>query len=92
MRRSCPIIVLAVVGSLPACSSCTKTDVGVGPEASASVALPSATSTSSSAPVQHGMVWVPAGKLRAGTPVGRVPRIAEEELDGDELDMGAFYI
>ena len=92
MKRICPVIVLAVVGSLPACSSCTKTDVGVGPEASAAIVAPSATATSSAAPVQHGMVWVPAGKVRAGTPVGRVPRIAEEELTGDELDMGAFYI
>ena len=92
MRRLCPIIVLAVVGSLPACNSCTKTEASLGPEASADVATSSATPTSSAVPVQHGMVWVPAGKLRAGTPVGRVPRIAEEELAGDEIEMGAFYI
>jgi len=92
VRWHYPVIVLSVVGSLPACSSCSKNDVGVGPEASASVPSSSATTVSSAAPVQHGMVWVPAGKLHVGTPVGRVPRIAEEELTGDEVDMGAFYI
>lgn len=92
MRRLCPVIVLTVVGSLPACSACTKTEVAAGPEASASLAFPGAAPTSSVAPAQHGMVSIPAGKLSAGTPLGRVPRIPEEELPGDELDMGAFYI
>ncbi len=39
-----------------------------------------------------GMVWIPPGTLRAGTPPGRVPRIADEELAGVPVEMGGFYI
>ena len=39
-----------------------------------------------------GMAWIPAGVLRAGTPVDRVPRLADEEPPGTELTLGGFYI
>lgn len=39
-----------------------------------------------------GMAWVPPGALRAGTPIDRSPRIAEEELPGTDLTMEGFYI
>lgn len=39
-----------------------------------------------------GMIWVPPGVLRAGTPPDRVPRVAEEELPGTEVTLAGYYI
>ncbi|CAN5162688.1 hypothetical protein BH09MYX1_BH09MYX1_28950 [soil metagenome] len=74
-------------------AACSKTE-GASPEASASVAISAASAapSASSAPNQRGMVFVAPGKLVAGTPRGRVPRIADEELPGDDVEMSAFYI
>ncbi len=52
-------------------------------------ALPS--SAKEGAP-RTGMVWVAPGRLIAGTPRGRVPRIANEEPAGEPVDMTGFYI
>jgi sulfatase modifying factor 1 len=38
------------------------------------------------------MVWIPPGVFRAGTPVGKTPRIAEEELPGTDVVLGGYYI
>ena len=38
------------------------------------------------------MAWIPAGTFRAGTPPGRTPRIADEEMAGTVVEMGGFYI
>jgi hypothetical protein len=38
------------------------------------------------------MTYVPAGTLIAGTPVGRTPRIADEELPGTAVPMTAYFI
>jgi formylglycine-generating enzyme len=38
------------------------------------------------------MAWVPGGTLRAGTPPGRTPRVADEEMPGTLVEMGGFYI
>lgn len=77
-----------------ACGGCGKSgadlDAAPAPTQDAQVATTTATDASSGGAV--GMVLVPAGKLRAGTPIDRVPRIAEEELAGAEIDLNAFYI
>jgi formylglycine-generating enzyme len=39
-----------------------------------------------------GMVWIPRGTLRAGTPVDHVPRVANEELPGEPVEMHGFYV
>ena len=39
-----------------------------------------------------GMVWIPAGILLVGTPPDRVPRIADEEMAGEQLVMSGYYI
>ncbi len=41
---------------------------------------------------RSGMVWVPSGTLRAGSPLEEVPRLADVELPGTEVAMGGFYI
>lgn len=38
------------------------------------------------------MVWIPKGVLIAGTPPGKVPRIADEEMAGEQVAMEGFYI
>jgi sulfatase-modifying factor enzyme 1 len=40
----------------------------------------------------RGMVWVPEGALIAGTPPGRIPRIADQELPGEQLVLHGFFI
>ncbi len=39
-----------------------------------------------------GMVWVPKGALVAGTPPNAVPRIASEEMGGEQIILKGFYI
>ena len=41
---------------------------------------------------RKGMIWIPPGTLLAGTPKDRMPRIADEELAGEPIDLGGFYI
>ena len=38
------------------------------------------------------MAWIPAGVLNAGTPPGRTPRVADEEMPASPVEMGGFYI
>jgi len=38
------------------------------------------------------MAWIPPGAFRAGTPAGRTPRVADEEMPGTAVEMGGFYI
>jgi formylglycine-generating enzyme len=40
----------------------------------------------------RGMVWVPEGALIAGTPVGRLPRLADQEMAGQQLVLHGFFI
>ncbi len=52
----------------------------------------SAPSTIAPGAPRAGMVWIPAGTLRAGSPLDEVPRLADVELPGTEIPMGGFYI
>jgi formylglycine-generating enzyme len=38
------------------------------------------------------MVWIEAGTLIAGTPLGSMPRIADQELPGTSIPMQGFFI
>ena len=38
------------------------------------------------------MVWIPGGPLVAGTPEGSLPRVADEEMPGEQLILKAYYI
>jgi len=53
------------------------------------VSAPSATAAGGARP---GMIWIPPAVFRAGTPVSKVPRVAEEELPGTEMALGGYYI
>jgi len=39
-----------------------------------------------------GMIWIPAGTLRAGTPKNDVPRVADEEMPGVDVQLHGYYI
>jgi formylglycine-generating enzyme required for sulfatase activity len=59
--------------------------------ASTTASWPAASSSDAGAP-KPGMAFVPAGAFRAGTPPGRTPRVADEEMPGTDVAMGGFYI
>ena len=39
-----------------------------------------------------GMVWIPPGVLIAGTPSDRLPRVADEEMAGEQVVMRGFHV
>jgi sulfatase modifying factor 1 len=41
---------------------------------------------------RRGMIWIPEGTLIAGTPMDRIPRVADEELGGVATLLHGFYI
>src|SRR5580692_9765632 len=51
-----------------------------------------APSTTAPGAPRAGMVWIPTGMLKAGSPIGEVPRVADVEPAGVDLPMGGFYI
>jgi hypothetical protein len=38
------------------------------------------------------MVWIPPGVLIAGTPLDRLPRVADEEMAGEQVVLRGFYV
>jgi hypothetical protein len=53
---------------------------------------PSPDASAAPALSRPGMAYIPAGVLVAGTPVDRVPRVADEELPGTRVEMEPYYI
>lgn len=43
-------------------------------------------------PPRKGMLWIPGGALVAGTPPDSLPRIADEEMPGEQVILKGFYI
>ncbi|HYQ27969.1 MAG TPA: SUMF1/EgtB/PvdO family nonheme iron enzyme [Polyangiaceae bacterium] len=41
---------------------------------------------------RQGMVWIPRGPLVAGTPEGSLPRVADEEMPGEQVILKGYYI
>ena len=88
-----------VLAMLLACSSRTHKDAREGDASVATTgasASPgtkaSASADPSAAPAKPGMIWVPAGTLKAGTPSDKIPRVADEELAAVPIEMQGFYI
>lgn len=61
------------------------------PEHTGDAAPPWQAETSAPAP-RPGMVHVPKGVLIAGTPPNSVPRVADQEMAGEQVVLGGFYI
>ncbi|WP_394824190.1 formylglycine-generating enzyme family protein [Pendulispora albinea] len=70
-------------------SSSSSSFAGSGASATGSIA---ASASPPAGVPRPGMIWIPPGVLRAGTPPDRVPRVADEELPGTEMVLGGYYI
>jgi hypothetical protein len=99
-RLALPLALLAL--GLGACSG-REGSAGPGPLGSSSAAAsasapaadepPELTGSAALPPTPpKGMVWVPPGILLAGTPEGRLPRVADEEMPGAQVVMRGFFI
>ena len=74
---------LALVGCAPASPGAALSDAGDGgPPWDLSAGEPEP---------RPGMVWIPPGVLLAGTPPERLPRVADEEMAGEQVVMHGFY-
>ena len=82
-----------VLGVLVLAAACGTRKASPGDDASASsITAPAVPSAGSPPPPRAGMVYIPAGELRAGTPKGKTPRIADEEMPGVATPMNGFFI
>ena len=93
-RRTACFVCASACACAACAGACAKDNSGAGDaeatgDAVAFVSAPSATAPG--AP-RAGMVFIPSGILRAGTPIDQVPRVADEELPGVEVPIGGFYI
>ncbi|MDP9000360.1 MAG: SUMF1/EgtB/PvdO family nonheme iron enzyme, partial [Myxococcota bacterium] len=81
----------ARIGAIAICGvACAKSPGALGDAGDKGVvSAPSATAPGGA---RSGMLWIPAGVLRAGSAVDEVPRVAEAELPGVDTPMGGFYI
>lgn len=87
---------VALVAVLSAASGACHDASDSGTQAAKSDAVPSSlapnTSSDAGASAPPGMISIPAGTLKAGTPKNKVPRIADEEMAGVDESMNPFFI
>jgi hypothetical protein len=82
------VVVVGLVGA--ACTPSKRSaPVGDGGLAPGFVSVPSSVAAGAARP---GMVFIPSGNLRAGTPADETPRVPDEELPGVDVAMSGFYI
>lgn len=73
--------------------ACTRDDPAPAAPADASTDADLRLEVAEPAPAPRpGMVWIPPGVLIAGTPPDKLPRVADEEMAGEQVVMRGFYI
>jgi len=79
--------------ALGAGSGCKRTPppAGTKPAPSASHRSSIAAPTPPPQP-RRGMIWIEPGPLIAGTPPGQLPRLADQEMPGEQVILKGFYI
>jgi sulfatase modifying factor 1 len=77
---------LALATALPGCRG----DV-TAPDAGPNATPPWKTDEAEPEP-RPGMMWIPGGVLIAGTPPDKIPRVADEEMAGEQVVMHGFYV
>jgi sulfatase modifying factor 1 len=82
--RSALVLLLAAVG-------CRDVPAGAKGKRVADAAPPWTAEVKDPTP-PRGMVWIGEGPLIAGTPPDRVPRIADEELPGEQILLHGFFM
>ena len=87
--KAAPKLFFALATALFACSHDSAETGAAGAKSDAVMPPPPGDAGPTPPP---GMIWIPAGTLRAGTPRNAVPRVAEEEMPGVDTKMRGFYI
>ena len=93
MPRAALCMVTALALGLPGCVE--REQAAPAPLLSASASARKASSIAPPEPPpepRQGMVWIPAGALVAGTPPDAFPRLADEEIPGEQFILGGFYV
>ncbi len=89
-------IVFALGASLIAMlfAGCTRrTESSPAPRASGSASAKSSILPPAAPPIpRQGMVFIPSGALVVGTPSDSYPRLADEEVPGEQVIVGGFYV
>ncbi len=65
---------------------------GAGVEADAGADGPPWAADKAEPDPRPGMVWIPSGPLHVGTPPGKLPRVADEEMAGEQVVMHGFFL
>ncbi|WP_234023663.1 formylglycine-generating enzyme family protein [Sorangium cellulosum] len=81
----------SLAGLLCAAPACDRGGPSPGGDAALDAAPPWDVGQTEPEP-RPGMAWIPKGVLIAGTPPDRLPRIADEEMAGEQVVMHGFYI
>jgi formylglycine-generating enzyme required for sulfatase activity len=87
-RRRTACVVLATAALV----GCGRTENPAGAGDAATDAAPPWDVVQPEQQPRPGMVWVPPGVLIAGTPPDKLPRVADEEMAGEQVVMRGFYI
>jgi len=92
MRVLCYLATMAVLICLAGC----RKDSSTTEPAASSSAIATGSSGLGPPPApplpRRGMIWIPPGALVAGTAPDSLPRIADEEIPGEQVVMKGFYI
>lgn len=72
--------------------ACNKPAGRAAPSSDAGAPAPSVAEASPEPAPRPGMVWIPPGVLIAGTPPDKLPRVADEEMAGEQVVMRGYYI
>ena len=95
MERRRDVVALGLL-ALSACGNCghdTAEGATGAQQTMKSDAVPVIATASDAGPAAPpGMIWIPPGTLRAGTPKNKVPRIADEEMAGVDVSLGGYWI
>jgi formylglycine-generating enzyme required for sulfatase activity len=81
----------ALLGAVAVLAGCGRGGAA-GADAGADAAPPWAAAQEAEPEPRPGMAYVPAGVLIAGTPPDRLPRVADEEMAGEQVVLHGFYI
>jgi sulfatase modifying factor 1 len=88
-----PKVSIGVIAALLACGACSHDPPeGGAAGAKSDAVLPAPPLVDAGPTPPPGMIWIPAGTLRAGTPRNSVPRVADEEMPGTLTHLDGFYI
>jgi formylglycine-generating enzyme len=90
-RTSWPLLALLLL-TLSGCRERPTTDATETDAARSAAPPPSIGPPEPPPPPKKGMLWIPPGPLVAGTPPEAFPRVADEEIPGEQLILKGFYI